>query len=624
MVWQYAFTPLSTVLVVTAGAVVVVAAYVVYQQRAYKPVPGGYVAVGLSLAAAATLLAGAAQLASGDVEKALLWRKASAVVAATVPFLFFLFALRYTNTGDRLVRWIATLAAVVPIVVVGLIVTNGTYHTLVYTGTAVDASGVHTAVDLEYGPVGYGYVAYGALLAVVSVGLFGRRALQVRGIYRKQAMLLAAAALLPVGVGVIEYGTGGTAAPFNATFIVLGLTAIAIPWGVARHGLFRLAPIASEAAVEQMDDAVIVIDIRGLVVNVNPQAEPFLTVAPGNAVGRSVGSALRPFAVPPAPESGSDSDVEVVTDPETERCYRRIGTPLTDPDGALMGQLIVLQDITERVRREERLSQQNEQLEQFASVVSHDLRNPLNVISGRVQLAHETGGDEHFEAIERAADRMDGLIDELLQLARQGQAVSEPERVILRNVAEDAWLLVEAPAASLEVAGEVAIEADRDRLQQALENLFRNAIEHAGEDVSVFVEPLAGDGAGFAVEDDGPGIPPDEQDQVFEYGRTTDENGTGFGLAIVEEIIDAHGWSIRATDGKRSGTGDADTGGYGGARFEITGVSTGGRSSSDGGDEGTEVGDGAVEEIEPTGGDENRGSAIENELGEVESGFNFE
>jgi hypothetical protein len=113
MVWQYAFTPLSTVLVVTAGAIVIVAAYVVYQQRAYKPVPGGYVAVGLALAAAATLLAGAAQLASGDVEKALLWRKASAVVAATVPFLFFLFALRYTNTGDRLVRWIATLAAVV-------------------------------------------------------------------------------------------------------------------------------------------------------------------------------------------------------------------------------------------------------------------------------------------------------------------------------------------------------------------------------------------------------------------------------------------------------------------------------------------------------------------------------
>jgi signal transduction histidine kinase len=260
-----------------------------------------------------------------------------------------------------------------------------------------------------------------------------------------------------------------------------------------------------------------------------------------------------------------------------------------------MVQLVVLQDITERVRRERRLRQQNEQLEQFASVVSHDLRNPLNVISARSQLARETGDPEHFDALDRAADRMDRMIDDLLQLARQGQTVDETERVSLNEVADDAWSLVNAPEADLRVESDMYVEADRDRLQQAFENLFRNAVDHVGPDVSLVVEPLHYDAdrgvtprttdasaedegesdrtrAGFAVEDDGPGIPAEDREHVFDYGHTTEEDGTGFGLAIVKEIVEAHGWEIRAVDGELASA--RDRGEYGGARFEITGVTT--------------------------------------------------
>jgi signal transduction histidine kinase len=251
---------------------------------------------------------------------------------------------------------------------------------------------------------------------------------------------------------------------------------------------------------------------------------------------------------------------EAVTDEETGRHYQRVGTPLTDDDDVLLGELIVLRDITERTRREERLRQQNEQLEEFASVVSHDLRNPLNVISARTQLARETGDAEHFDALEDAADRMDRLIDDLLQLARQGQTVGETEEVLVRGVAEDAWATVEAPEADFEIVGDEAVEADRDRLQQAFENLFRNALDHVGADVSIRVETMDD---GFAVVDDGPGIPSEERDQVFEYGHTTADDGTGFGLSIVSEIVDAHDWDIRVTDGEQ-----------GGARFEITGIDT--------------------------------------------------
>jgi len=87
-----------------------------------------------------------------------------------------------------------------------------------------------------------------------------------------------------------------------------------------------------------------------------------------------------------------------------------------------------------------------------------------------------------------------------------------------------------------------------------LENLFSNVIDHGGEHVTV-----GNLDDGFFVEDDGPGLPEDED--VFDAGRSTEQDGTGFGLAIVEQIVEAHGWTIDATAGSE-----------GGARFEIRGV----------------------------------------------------
>ena len=113
---------------------------------------------------------------------------------------------------------------------------------------------------------------------------------------------------------------------------------------------------------------------------------------------------------------------------------------------------------------------------------------------------------------------------------------------------------------------------DRGRLQEVFENLFRNSVEHGSTDeqaesdddgsaVTVRVGPLGGDESGFFVEDDGPGIPPDERDSVFERGYTSAGTGTGLGLPLVEQIVGAHGWSVRAVESAS-----------GGARFEIAGM----------------------------------------------------
>ncbi|MDG5817691.1 PAS domain S-box protein [Natronococcus sp. A-GB7] len=212
----------------------------------------------------------------------------------------------------------------------------------------------------------------------------------------------------------------------------------------------------------------------------------------------------------------------------------------------------------ERLERERALKQQNDRLEEFASIVSHDLRNPLNVAAGRLELAREACDDDNLEDVARAHARMEALIDDLLALAREGRSVLESEPVDVAATVADCWRHVETAEASLEVETERSIEADPSRFQRLLENLVRNAVEHAGPDVAVTVGDLAD---GIYVEDDGPGIPAEKRETVFETGYSERRGGTGFGLGIVERICDAHGWDVAVTDG-------AD----GGARFELTGL----------------------------------------------------
>ncbi|MCY4729966.1 PAS domain-containing sensor histidine kinase [Natronomonas gomsonensis] len=220
--------------------------------------------------------------------------------------------------------------------------------------------------------------------------------------------------------------------------------------------------------------------------------------------------------------------------------------------------LAVVRDITDRKQRERELQRKNERLEEFASVVSHDLRNPLNVAQGWLDLAREECDSEHLTAIERAHDRMDTLIEDLLTLARDGETTMELENVVLADITARCWENVETAAATVHIQTTQTIRADYTRLQQLLENLMRNATQHGGEDATVTVGELAD---GFFLEDNGPGIPEETRTRVFEAGYTTSAEGTGFGLKIVNEVAVAHGWDITVTE--------AETGG---ARFEITNV----------------------------------------------------
>ena len=212
----------------------------------------------------------------------------------------------------------------------------------------------------------------------------------------------------------------------------------------------------------------------------------------------------------------------------------------------------------QRQQATERLADKNEQLERFASIVSHDLRNPLSIIEGYVDQAIETGEVDQLSRVQSAVDRMDTLIDDVLLLSRSDNAIGDRSAVGLADIAGDCWKTVPTEASTLRTATDRTVRADETRLKQLLENLFRNAIEHGGEDVTVTVGSLDD---GFYVADDGSGVPAADRERIFDDGYSSTQAGTGLGLSIVAEIADAHGWTVDVTDG-------AD----GGARFEITGV----------------------------------------------------
>jgi PAS domain S-box-containing protein len=248
--------------------------------------------------------------------------------------------------------------------------------------------------------------------------------------------------------------------------------------------------------------------------------------------------------------------------PSREEWHLTSKVPWYSDEGEIRGLIGVTKSITERKQYEGELERQNDRLENFASVVSHDLRNPLNVARGRLDLAREECDSDHLADVAGAHERMETLIKDLLVLAREGRQVNEVEPVGLGECAGSAWYNVDTPGARLDLAVAFTVMADPSRLRQLFENLFRNAIEHGGSDVAVTVDEL-GDSVGFYVEDDGPGIPEEKRDRVFELGYSTTHDGTGFGLSIVNEIVEAHGWEITATQGRD-----------GGARFEISDLET--------------------------------------------------
>jgi len=551
MAWQFSLylILLFFAAIVTAGWALYGAHTVPFREWDYQI--GAFVVLNLAIAVWSS--AYGIQIASTTLETKLLAYKLLHIGGVTVPLAWFVFSLGYSGLDDRLSPPVIGGLAVIPAALLVTLPTNP--GSLALASVTLTQSGDILLLDAQQGPVYALFLAYSYVLLLAGSYVLVRTGLRQNRVFRGASILLLVGAAVPFVVNLIHI-FGPQQSGINYTPMSLSVSGFLFGIAVFRYRVHELAPIAREETFGSILEGIVVLDSDDRVVDLNPAAKTILALD-STAVGRP-GADVLPQYEKLADTDRQSLELTIEQDETTQIVEMRQSSITTD---TTHGHIVVLQDITERREYIQQVERQNERLDAFAGIVAHDLRSPLNVISGHTELAKETGDPEHFATINDAVKRMDSLLEDMLTLARHGETIDDPEEVCLDDVADRAWSLIETGEATLSTRTELRIEADPERLQQILENLFRNAIDHVGEDVTVVVGALPTEG--FYIEDDGPCIPEDKRDRVFSAGYSTGEGGTGLGLNIVAELVDAHGWTIGVTDGPD-----------GGCRFEITGVQT--------------------------------------------------
>jgi light-regulated signal transduction histidine kinase (bacteriophytochrome) len=345
----------------------------------------------------------------------------------------------------------------------------------------------------------------------------------------------------------------------SSAIIVALAGALFVTWRASRRNRE-----AFRSLFESLEEGVLLIDAGGAVLAANASARRLLPsdfdfddiVRTTRATGR--------------PQSGMPL---AVTDPEGASRWLSVSTRAVEPAREGPHRVVVsFSDVTEEREATEALARSNAELEQFAYVASHDLSEPLRMVSSYLGLLRrryrgrlDEDADEFIEYAVDGAGRMRGLIEALLAYSRAGAADAEHEPVELGSVAADvlrslAARLVEA-GAEIEVGDLPTVRGDRSQLEQLLQNLVANALKFRdGSRARVWVraEDSGGPMAQIAVADGGIGIPAERREHVFEmFGRLHDRDafeGTGIGLAVCRKIVERHGGRIWIDDRDGGGT----------------------------------------------------------------------
>lgn len=242
-----------------------------------------------------------------------------------------------------------------------------------------------------------------------------------------------------------------------------------------------------------------------------------------------------------------------------ERWVEVNAAAVLDPEGVPLGAILVFHDLT-RIKQLERTRQE------FVANVSHELRTPLSLIKGFVETLLEGARNDpekctrFLQTIEKHTDRLTFLIEDLLTISRleSGQILMNLQQVNLheetQRVTDDlrARALEKKVTLDNAVPTDLTARADADRLQQVLTNLVENAIKYGRAEGRVIIggQPKPDGKIELWVQDDGPGIPLESRDRVFERfyrvdrARSREKGGTGLGLSIVKHIIQAHGGEV--------------------------------------------------------------------------------
>jgi PAS domain S-box-containing protein len=519
--------------------------------------------------------------------------------AATMILGLFAFTLRHCG----LERWLAPrrfAAIAAPTAALAVLALTNEWHHLYWTAIRNERIGAFWIAMPDYGPGFWAHFAYSYGLVAVTSVLVARAVLQSSGVFRAQAAIMLFGVLVPWVVNIIDMTRLFGFFHVDTVVLAFGVTGLAFLPAVFRYRLLDLTPVAWATVVRGMDDAVVVIDGRGRIVELNRAAARLIGRARGEALGSeaarvfgrwpALADRLEPIGGPVesafeflGPDAGGASVFDARISP--------LGGREGDPRRRAAGWVLVLRDISaskraegERVRvlREQAARAEaeaaNRAKDRFLATLSHELRTPLSPILATVAALLERPETPEslipaLEMIRRNVNLEVRLIDDLLDLTRVrgGKLHLKRERVdaheLIHRVAE--ICRDDALAAGLELRLDLAarrhdVDADPIRLQQVLWNLAKNAIKFTPAGGAVTIRTRDGEGvpandsrpAGtllIAVRDTGIGIEPEVLPRIFDlFDQGSAEaarrsGGLGLGLTISRSIVEQHGGRLTAT-----------------------------------------------------------------------------
>ena len=514
----------------------------------------------------------ACRMVSPSLTMKLIWTQLAWVGIAFSPVAILAFSLIFTGRGDYLSRKRLAGLLIIPAITQLLLLTNAS-HQLFYQAVWLHSDDGLQLIASRGGLWFYGiHLPYSWGLYFLATVLLVQFAVTATALYRRQATALLVGAIVPWIVNGTFLAGIRIHPELDPTPVGIAVGMAVIGAAVFRDRFLALIPVAHEQVLDELDECIFILDDADRLVDVNASGKAFL------ATHTSSDWVLGNRAVEIFPQRVLD---EINTREETVS-HREVNLEVDGSDRWYLlriypflkerytGTIVLLSDMSAIKRRQRALERKNESLEQVGHIMAHDVRNPLSVANGYLEVLEDsaairdlpTGTQDEVESaistIEHAHERIETIIDDVLLLAQNEHELPETETVGLERIARSAWEHVQSSPLTLEVESSAAFEGNPDQLQRVFENLFRNTIEHGETATTIRIGTTPN---GFYIEDDGVGSSVERTQTLFDVGVSEDVGGTGLGLAIVRDVINAHGWTI-----------EPSTSDDGGLRFEIHGV----------------------------------------------------
>ena len=309
------------------------------------------------------------EIAGTNIETKYFWGVIQYFGIAFAPYFWLIFAIDYSDNEKILTRRFIVLTALVPSITVLLALTTK-WHGMIWSEYHIDQQGAFSAIDATYGPWFWVHFAYSYIILLIGTILLVRVLLRRQGMYRGQVAAMLVAVITP-WVSNVLYLTGNSPIPYlDLTPFAFTVSVAALAWAIFGFHLMDITPLARDRVVDSMREGMIVLDVRGNVVDINNAAARMIGVPAANAIGKTAADVFSPWShlVDRFRNVLEAKDEISVGEGEAKRNYEVRLSPLQDPQGQLVGRVIML-----RAMDEEALQQERDLLERLVEERTHEL-----------------------------------------------------------------------------------------------------------------------------------------------------------------------------------------------------------------------------------------------------------